>query len=89
MLEIKAANQIAIGLDPVRIVDVGAAKEAQEVRFARLDDVAQAIRRIGDVADEFDRLDAGFRTFDDSENQIDAVVGLLDDFRRHAYVVAA
>ena len=89
VLEIKAANQIPIGLDPVRIIDVGAAEEAQEIRFARLDDVAQAIRRISNVADEFDRLDAGFPTLDDGENQIDAVVGLLDDFRRHAYVVAA
>ncbi len=59
VLQIEAANQIAIGLDPVRIVDVGAAEEAQQIRFARLDDVLQAIGRIGVVADELDRLDAG------------------------------
>ena len=39
VLEIEAANQVAIGLDPVRIVDVGAAEEAQQVGFVGLDDV--------------------------------------------------
>ena len=48
VLEVEAANQVAIGLDPVRIVDVAAAEEAQQVGFAGLDDVLQAIGRIGD-----------------------------------------
>ena len=61
VLQIKAANQVAIGFDPVRIVDVTAAEEAQQIRFAGLDDVLEPIRRIGVVADELDRLDAGFR----------------------------
>ena len=63
VLEIKTANQVAVGLDPVGVVDVGAAKEAQQVQFAGLDDVLQAIGRIGDVTDEFDRLDAGLAAF--------------------------
>ena len=54
VLEIEAADQVAVGLDPVRIIDVVAAEEAQQVGFVRLDDVLQAIGRIGAVADEFD-----------------------------------
>ena len=44
VLEVIAANQVAIGFDPVRIVDVVAAEEAQQVRFAGLDDVLAADR---------------------------------------------
>ena len=89
VLQIEAANQVAIGFDPVRIVDVAAAEEAQQIRFVRLDDVLQPIRRIGDVADELDRLDAGFRALGDREDQIDAIVRLFDDFGRHGDVITA
>src|ERR1019366_8379495 len=89
VLQIKAANQVAIGFDPVRIVDVAAAEEAQQVRFMGLDDVLEAIRRISIVADEFDRLDAGFRTLGNRENEIDAVVRLFDDFGIDVYIIAA
>ena len=89
VLEIEAANQVAVGLDAVGIVDVVAAEEAQQVRFARLDDVAQAIGRVGAVADELDRLDAGLGAFGDREDQVDAVVRLLDDLRGDADVIAA
>ena len=89
VLEIEAANQVAVGLDPVRIVDVAAAEEAQQVGFVGLDDVLEAIGRIGVVADELDRLDAGLRALGDGEDQIDAVVRLLDDFGVDAHVIAA
>ena len=89
VLQVKAANQVAIGFDPVRIVDVAAAEEAQQIRFVGLDDVLQAVGRIGVVADELDRLDAGLRALGDRENEIDAVVRLLDDFGRDVHVVAA
>src|SRR5882757_3913992 len=89
VLEVKAANQIAIGLDPVRIVDVAAAKEAQQIGFVRLDDVLETVRGISVVADELDRLDTGFRALGDRENEIDPVVRLLDDFGIDAYVIAA
>jgi hypothetical protein len=89
VLEIEAANQVAIGLDPVGVVDVGVTEETQQVRLAGLDDVLQSVRRKGDVADKIDRLDAGLGTFDDLENQVDAVVRLLDDLRGDVHVVAA
>ncbi len=89
VLQIIAADQIAIGFDPVRIVDVSAAEEAQQIRFARLDDILEAIRRISVVADELDRLDAGFRALGNRENQIDAVIRLLDDLGIDAHVIAA
>ena len=89
VLQVEAADQVAIGFDPVRIVDVAGREEAQQVGFAGLDDVLQAIGRIRVVADEFDRLDAGLGAFGDREDQIDAVVRLLDDFGGDADVVAA
>src|SRR6266436_4991196 len=89
MLQIKAANQVTIGLDPVRIVCVSSTEETQEIGFARLDDIPEAIRRISIVADEFDRLDAGFRALGNGENEIDAVVRLFDDFGIDAHVIAA
>ena len=49
----------------------------------------QPVGRIGDVADELDRADAGLDAFSDREDQIDAVVRLLDDFGVDAHVVAA
>src|SRR6266849_8966857 len=54
----------------------------------RLDDILETIRRIGAVADELDRFDAGFRALGDRENEIDAVVRLLDDFGVDADVIA-
>src|ERR1700694_313099 len=89
VFQIIAANQIAIGFDPVRIVYVSPTEETQQIRFARLDDIPEAIRRISVVADEFDRLDAGFRALDNGENEIDAVVWLFDDFGIDAHVIAA
>ena len=89
VLQVEAANQVAVRLDPIRIVDVGAAEEAQQIRFTRLDDVAQAIGRKGDVADEFDRAHAGLGALDDGKDEIDAIVRLLDDLRRDAHVIAA
>ena len=59
VLQVKAANQVAVGFDAVRIVDVAAAEEAQQIGFVGLDDVLEAIGRVGGVADEFDGLDAG------------------------------
>src|SRR6185369_8240958 len=88
VLEVEAADQVAVGLDAVGIVDVAAAKEAQQVRFARLDDVPQAVGRERDVADEVDRLDAGLGALLDREDEIDTVVRLLDDLGRDADVVA-
>src|SRR5216684_7494220 len=89
VLQIIAADQVAIGFDPVRIVDVTPAEETQQIRFAGLDDVPEAIRRISVVADEFDRLDAGFRALGNGENEIDAVVRLFDDFGIDTHVIAA
>ena len=89
VLEIVAANQIAVGLDAVRVVDVIAAEKTQQIRFARLDHVAKAKGRIGLVADEFDRIDAGLVAFGNLEDQVDPIVRLLDDLWNHLHVVAA
>ena len=89
VLEVEAPDQIAVGLHAVGVVDVGGLQEAQEIGLGGLDHLFQAPRRIGLVADEIDRLDAGLLALLDHENQIDAVVRPLDDLRRHGDVEAA
>ena len=89
VLQVKAANQVPIGFDPIRIVGVTAADKAQQIRFVGLDDILKPIRRIGRIADEFDRLDAGFPALGNRKNQIDAVVRLFDDFRSDGDVIPA
>ena len=88
-LQIVAANKVAVRFDPVGIVGVGAAEEAQQIGFAGLDDVAQPVRGKGDIADELDGLDAGLGAFGNGEDQIDAVVRLFDDLWIDAHVIAA
>ena len=79
VLQIEAADQVAVGLDAVGVIDVGRAQERQQVAFAGLDDVLQAIGRVRVVADELDLLDAGLGAFGDLKDQIDAVVRLIDE----------
>ena len=80
VLQVEPAQQFAIRLDTVRIVDVAGLQERQEAGLRRLDDVAQAVVRIEAIADEFDALDAGLAAFIDLEDKVDAVVRQLDDF---------
>ena len=89
VLQIEAADQVAVSFDTVRIVQVTGGQEAEEVRLAGLDHVLQAVRRKRLVADELDRAHAGLGTFIDGEDQIDAIIGLLDDFRRDLNVIPA
>ena len=89
VLQVEATNQVAVGFDAIRIVQVTGGQEAQEVRLAGLDDVLEAVGRERLVADELDRAHAGLRTLIDGEDQIDAVIGLLDDFRRDLNVITA
>jgi hypothetical protein len=88
MLQVESAQQVAIRLDPVRIIDVARLHEAEEIGLGGLDDVLEPVVRIIPVADETDALDAGFLAFVDLENEIHAIVRELDDLRHHAHVVA-
>src|SRR5690606_40982519 len=62
VLQVEAADQVAVGLDAVGIVDVARRQEAQQVGFAGLDLVLEAVGRKRVVADELDRGDAGLRS---------------------------
>src|SRR3569623_1399977 len=73
----------------IRAVYVAGREEGQPIRHAGLDDIAQAIARERMIADEVDRLHAGLLAFPDHEDQVDAIVRLLDVFRRHRHVVTA
>ena len=83
-----SATAETVRLDPVRIVQVVVLQEAQEIRLAGLDHVAQAPGRVGAIADEIELLDGGLATFGDLEHQIDAVVRPVDDLGLDADVVA-
>ena len=89
VLQVPAAQQVAVGLDAVRIVQIVVLEEAEQVRLPGLDHVAQAPGRIGAIADEFDILDCRLAALGDLEHEIDAIVRPVDDPRCHADVVAA
>ena len=89
VLQIEPAQQLPVGLDTVRIVDVVGLQERQQAGLRGLDDVLQAEVRIVAVADEFDALDAGLHAFGDFEHQVDAIVRQFDDLRLDPDVEAA
>ncbi len=89
VLEVEAADQIAVGFHAIGVVDVGGLQEAEEVGLRGLDHLFQAPRRIGLVADEADRFYAGLLAFVDLENQVDAIVRPLDHLRLDGDVEAA
>src|SRR4051812_34482775 len=58
-LQIKPPQQLPVSLETIRIVDVAGLQEREQRSFGGLDDVAQAIRGKGPIADELDRFDVG------------------------------
>src|SRR6185312_7269318 len=74
VLEVEAAQEVAVGLDAVRIVDVGGLQEAQPVADRGLDHAPEPARRISVRADEADVLHAGLLAFADVEDEVHAVV---------------
>src|SRR6185312_13656252 len=89
MLEVEAAQEVAVGLDAVRIVDVGGLQEAQPVADRGLDHAPEPARRISVRADEADVLHAGLLAFADVEDEVHAVVRQFDDLRRDGHVETA
>jgi hypothetical protein len=89
MLEVEAAQELAVRLDPVRIIDVAGLQEGEQAGFHGLDLVLQTIGRIGVIADEVDGLDVGLGAFADLEHQVDAAVGQFDDLGIDVDVEAA
>ncbi len=87
--QVETPDQVAVGLDAVGVVDVGGLQKAQEIGGGGLDHLLEPIIRIGVIADEDDGSDAGLFAFPDFEDQVDAIVRPLDDFRHHLHVEAA
>ena len=81
VLHVELAQQFAVEIEPVRIVDVGVLEEAQERRPRGADHVAELQIAEGGVADEIDGANLGGRALGDFEDNVDAVVLKLDDFR--------
>ena len=82
VLEIEPAQQIAVGLDAVGVVDVGGLQEAEPSCFPMV--LITSLRRPDEnawVPTKRDVLDAGLFAFLDLEHQVDAVVRQFDDLR--------
>src|SRR3954469_6173607 len=78
-LQIKPPQQLAVGFEAIRVVDVGGLQEREKRSCGGLDNVAQAIRRKGPVANELDRLDVGLVALFDLENEVNAAVRQFDN----------
>ena len=77
---IELPQQLAIEVEPVWVVDVGALEEAQQRGLRGADHVAKLRIAEGGVANEVDGADLGRRSLIDLEHDVDAVVFELDDF---------
>ncbi len=79
VLQIEAAQMIAVRFDAIGIVDIVVQEEAQEIGLAGLDRALELIGRIGMVAGKLDFLDASLAAFVDLEHQIRLLVPPCDD----------
>src|SRR5262249_49536153 len=90
VLEIEPTQQLAIGLDPVRIINVTGLQEGQQQSgLGGLDHVLEPVGRIGEIANKLDQLDPGLYAFVDLKDEIDAVVRELDDLGLDLHVETA
>src|SRR3954471_11822318 len=78
-LQIKPPQQLAVSFEAIRIIDVGGLQEREKRSFRGLDNVAQAIRGKGPVADELNRLDIGFVALFDLENEVNTAIRQFDN----------
>ena len=89
MRQIEAAQQVAVGLDAVGIIEVAAGEEAQDVGGPGLDDALEPVGRKGAAADEIDPFDRRLLAFRDLEHEIDAVGRARDGLWLDPHVEAA
>jgi hypothetical protein len=76
---IVGADQFAIGIDHVRIVDVAAQKKTQHVGSRRLDDGGELALAEHGIAGEIDLPDRRLGAFGDLEDEIDTVAAAIDE----------
>ena len=81
VLHVELAQQLAIEIEPVGIVDVGRLEPGQPALLGRAHDFLQLRVGKGLVADEADVLDLGTRPFADFVDDVDAVLLEFDDLR--------
>src|SRR5215207_3673924 len=89
VLQVVAPDDLLVGGDLLRVVDVGILDEAEEVHLRRVHEVAQARRREHLVADEVDLLDARLAAFDDGEHHVHGAVRQIHEPRRDGGEAAA
>jgi hypothetical protein len=89
VLQIEAPQQLLVGRDAFRIVDVTIAEPAQPIAADRSDDVEQLVVGESLVADEVDLPDGGLLFLGDLEDEIDTIIGLVDDLRIDPHVEVA
>jgi hypothetical protein len=89
LAEIEAAQQFAVGLDLVGIVDIVAQHETEDIALAGLDHGLELPLAEGPVSGKIDRLDGGLGPFGDLEHQVQPVGAVADGQRYHPDVVAS
>jgi hypothetical protein len=81
-------DQFTVLRDPVGIVDVAAEQEAQRIGCRSLDHRIELPRAEDVIADETDPLHRRLLAFGDGEDEIDAIIAVIDDLRDNADIVA-
>ncbi len=81
VLQVEAAQKLAVEIQAVGVVDGGRPQEIEDVRLGGADGAAQLGVAERSVADEIHANDFRLGAFADLENEIDAVVIQLDDLR--------
>ena len=89
VLEVEGAQQVAVGLDAVGVVDIGGLEESQPAGLACFDDAFEPPVGKGAIADEDDLLDSGLRALLDLEDEVGAAFSSADRLRRDLGVEAA
>src|SRR5262249_28642815 len=79
VLEIELAQQLAIQIETVRVVDVGALEEAQDIGLRRADDIAQLRIAERGISYEIDSAHLGARSLSNLEHHVNSVIGLVYD----------
>src|SRR4029077_9471076 len=80
VLEIELAQQFAVEIEAVWVVDIGALEEAQQIGLRGADHVTELRIAERDVADEIDGANLGGGSLIDLEDHVDSVVWLVNDF---------
>lgn len=88
MVAVVLPKQLAVVLNPARVVDVRMGEKAQYIRRGRIDDSGQLASAERVIADEIDLPHRGFIAFSDREDKVNRIVTARDRLRHNLDVAA-